>query len=118
MEIKHRGAVCRVHQLGSPAQRLYDAIEPLPLQLQTIRRFIPRPDFPPVPEIATRGAIVTECPPDQDWTSAAAVARDRIIAALGRAEAAMQHGQVRPDERTNKEMQADRRRDENERPAV
>src|SRR5208337_1289603 len=38
-----------------------------------IRRFKSRPDFPALVEIAQRGAVVSECPPD------------RIIAALGRA---------------------------------
>ena len=47
-----------------------------------IRHFRPRPDFPRVSEIAARGAIVSECPPDQEWSSAAAIARNRIIAAL------------------------------------
>jgi DNA processing protein len=50
-----------------------------------IQRFKARGDFPPLPELAKRGAIVSECPPGREWTSAAAVARDRIIAALGRA---------------------------------
>jgi len=50
-----------------------------------IRRFRSRPDFPALAEIAQRGAVVSECPPDQEWSAAAAVARDRIIAALGRA---------------------------------
>ena len=50
-----------------------------------IRRFRSRPDFPALTEIAQRGAVVSECPPDQEWSAAAAVARDRIIAALGRA---------------------------------
>ena len=50
-----------------------------------IAHYRPRADFPPLAEIASRGAIVSECPPEQEWSSAAAVARDRIIAALGRA---------------------------------
>jgi len=50
-----------------------------------IRRFKPRMDMPPLQEIAERGALVSECPPDREWSSQAAVARDRIIAALGRA---------------------------------
>jgi DNA processing protein len=50
-----------------------------------IRRFKPRADFPPLPELKNRGAIVTECPPEREWSASAAVARDRIIAALGRA---------------------------------
>jgi DNA processing protein len=50
-----------------------------------IRRFKSRPDFPALAEIAQRGAVVSECPPDLAWSAAAAVARDRIIAALGRA---------------------------------
>ena len=50
-----------------------------------IRQFRPRADFPPVDEIVTRGAIVSECPPDQEWSAAAAVARNRIIAGLARA---------------------------------
>ena len=50
-----------------------------------IRHFRPRPDFPPLRELAQRGAIVSECPPDQEWLSASAIARNRIIAALGRA---------------------------------
>jgi DNA processing protein len=50
-----------------------------------IRRFRSRPDFPALSEIAQRGGVVSECPPDQEWSAAAAVARDRIIAALGRA---------------------------------
>lgn len=50
-----------------------------------IRHYKPRPDFPPLSEIAERGALVTECPPDQEWSARAAVARNRIIAALGRA---------------------------------
>lgn len=50
-----------------------------------IRRFKPRDDFPPLPELGARGAIISECPPEQEWKASAAVARDRIIAALGRA---------------------------------
>ena len=50
-----------------------------------IKRFKSRPDFPPMAEIARRGAIVSECPPDAEWSAQAAVARDRVIAALGRA---------------------------------
>ena len=50
-----------------------------------IRRFRPRMDMPPLREIAERGALVSECPPDREWSSQAAVARNRIIAALGRA---------------------------------
>ena len=50
-----------------------------------IRHFRPRPDFPPLAEIAQRGAIVSECPPEMEWSAAAAVARNRIIAALSRA---------------------------------
>jgi len=50
-----------------------------------IRQFQSRPDFPPVREIAQRGAILSECPPDVEWNAAAAVARDRLIAALGQA---------------------------------
>ena len=50
-----------------------------------IRHYKPRPDFPPLREIARRGALVTECPPDHEWSSRAAVARNRIIAALSRA---------------------------------
>ena len=50
-----------------------------------IRHYKPRPDFPPLQEITHRGALVTECPPDHEWSSRAAVARNRIIAALSRA---------------------------------
>jgi len=50
-----------------------------------LRHFRPRPDFPPLAEIARRGALLSECPPDASWSSSAAVARNRIIAALGRA---------------------------------
>lgn len=50
-----------------------------------IGHFRARPDFPPLREIAERGAVVSECPPDAEWSSRAAVARNRIIAALGRA---------------------------------
>ena len=50
-----------------------------------IMHFRSRPDFPSLSEIASRGAVVSECPPDQEWSSAAAVSRNRIIAALGRA---------------------------------
>jgi DNA processing protein len=50
-----------------------------------IRHFKSRPDFPSLAEIAQRGAVVSECPPELPWSAAAAVARDRIIAALGRA---------------------------------
>ena len=50
-----------------------------------IRHYKPRPDFPPLSEIVRRGALVSECPPDQEWSSRAAVARNRIIAALSRA---------------------------------
>ena len=50
-----------------------------------LRQFRSRPDFPPLAEIARRGAVISECPPDQEWSAAAAVARDRIIAALGAA---------------------------------
>jgi len=50
-----------------------------------IRHFRPRPDFPPLAEIAERGAILSECPPEMEWSSSAAVARNRIIAALSRA---------------------------------
>jgi DNA processing protein len=50
-----------------------------------IRRFKPRADFPPVAEIARRGAILTECPPERAWSASAAVARNRLIAALAQA---------------------------------
>jgi len=50
-----------------------------------VRHYRSRPDFPPLHEIAQRGALVSECPPDQEWSSRAAVERNRIIAALGRA---------------------------------
>lgn len=50
-----------------------------------IKHYRSRPDFPPLREIAQRGAIVSECPPDVEWNAAAAVARDRLIAALGQA---------------------------------
>jgi DNA processing protein len=50
-----------------------------------IRHFRSRPDFPALAEIAQRGAVVSECPPDLEWSAAAALARDRVIAALGRA---------------------------------
>ncbi len=50
-----------------------------------IRQFRPRPDFPPLEEIAQRGAILSECPPDAEWSSRAAIQRNRIIAALGAA---------------------------------
>ena len=50
-----------------------------------IRRFKARMDMSPFREIAERGALVSECPPDREWSSQAAVARNRIIAALGRA---------------------------------
>ena len=50
-----------------------------------IRHYKSRPDFPPLREIAQRGGLVTECPPDHEWSSRAAVARNRIIAALSRA---------------------------------
>lgn len=50
-----------------------------------IGRFKSRVDFPPLREIAERGAVVSECPPEAAWSSRAAVARNRIIAALGRA---------------------------------
>jgi DNA processing protein len=50
-----------------------------------IRHFKSRADFPALAEIAQRGAVVSECPPDLEWSASAAVARDRIIAALGRA---------------------------------
>ncbi len=47
--------------------------------------FRSRPDFPPLSEIARRGAVVSERPPDEAWSAAAAVARNRLIAALGAA---------------------------------
>jgi len=50
-----------------------------------LRRFRARPDFPPLAEIGKRGALLSECPPDALWSRAAAIARNRIIAALGRA---------------------------------
>jgi DNA processing protein len=50
-----------------------------------IRQFRPRADFPPVGEMARRGALISECPPEQEWSSAGAIARNRLIAALGRA---------------------------------
>lgn len=50
-----------------------------------LRHYKSRPDFPPLAEIAQRGAIVSECPPEQEWSALSAVTRDRIIAALSRA---------------------------------
>ena len=50
-----------------------------------IANFKSRPDFPDIAEIGRRGAIISECPPEQEWTSASAIARNRIIAALGSA---------------------------------
>lgn len=50
-----------------------------------LRHYKSRPDFPPLAELTQRGAVVSECPPDQEWSAMAAVARDRIIAALSRA---------------------------------
>ena len=50
-----------------------------------IMHFRSRPDFPPLPEIASRGAVVSECPPEREWSAAAAISRNRIIAALGKA---------------------------------
>ena len=40
-----------------------------------IRHFRSRADFPALAEIAQRGAVVSECPPDLEWSAAAAVAR-------------------------------------------
>ena len=50
-----------------------------------LRHFKPRLDMPPLREIAQRGALVSECPPALEWSAQAAVARNRLIAALGRA---------------------------------
>jgi DNA processing protein len=50
-----------------------------------MRHFKSRPDFPPLSEISRRGALISECPPDQEWSSRTAVARNRLIAALSRA---------------------------------
>jgi DNA processing protein len=50
-----------------------------------LRHYKSRPDFPPLAELSQRGAVLSECPPDQEWTGVAAIARDRIIAALSRA---------------------------------
>ncbi len=50
-----------------------------------MRHFKSRPDFPPLREIGNRGALISECPPGQEWSSAIAIARNRIIAALSRA---------------------------------
>jgi len=50
-----------------------------------IVNFKSRADFPDIATIGRNGAIISECPPEQEWTSASAIARNRIIAALGEA---------------------------------
>jgi len=50
-----------------------------------INRFSPREGFPPVSVLRERGVILSELPPDHPWTSAGALARNRITAALSRA---------------------------------
>jgi len=50
-----------------------------------IRRFEPRRCFPEASALAANGAILSECPPDQEWTTPAALARNRITAGLSRA---------------------------------
>jgi DNA processing protein len=51
-----------------------------------VRTFAPRGPFRELAdEVGRRIVLVSECPPDAAWTSRAAVWRDRIIAALGRA---------------------------------
>ncbi len=51
-----------------------------------IRTFALRPEFEPFRgELGRNMVLVSECPPDDAWARRHAVARDRIIAALGRA---------------------------------
>lgn len=50
-----------------------------------IRQFKLRTGWPPLPELVGRGALLSEQPPDSPWEAQAALARNRIIAALSRA---------------------------------
>jgi len=50
-----------------------------------IRRLKLRPGWPGLAELKKRGAALSEQPPDTDWQTQAALARNRLIAALGRA---------------------------------
>ncbi|NOZ21517.1 MAG: DNA-processing protein DprA [Planctomycetes bacterium] len=50
-----------------------------------IRQFHPRKRFPDTHALAANGAIISECLPDQEWTSVGALARNRITAGLSRA---------------------------------
>jgi len=50
-----------------------------------IMRFKSRWGYPPAPALAEQGAVVSETPPEDEWSSRAAVMRNRLIAALSRA---------------------------------
>ena len=48
-----------------------------------ILHFKPGADLPPAKEWMERAVVLSECPPEAEWSSNAAVARNRLIAALG-----------------------------------
>jgi DNA processing protein len=50
-----------------------------------ILRFKPGGDLPPARTWMDKAVVVSECPPEAEWSSNAAVARNRLIAALGSA---------------------------------
>ena len=50
-----------------------------------IMRFKPRWGYPPAPALARQGAVISETPPEEEWSRRAAVMRNRLIAALSRA---------------------------------
>ena len=50
-----------------------------------ILRFRAGGKLPPAQEFLQRGCVISECPPDAEWSTPAAVARNRIIAALSSA---------------------------------
>jgi len=59
------------------------ARRPTVLVLPTgILRFRPRPGYPPPPSLWRLAAAVSECHPEAPWTTLAALARNRLIAAL------------------------------------
>jgi len=51
---------------------------------QGVLRFRPRWGYPPAVELAARGAVISEMPPEAPWSVLAAVMRNRLIAALAR----------------------------------
>jgi len=50
-----------------------------------INKFAPREGFPSVSELRHRGAIISELPVDKGWSSAGALARNRITVGLSKA---------------------------------